>query len=103
MNKRTLVPWLIVAILALTGWFRISQLSNTPEALQYKAEQQALVNSPDFVAADHPNYDPNDPLGVKFGLTVFAYVLGALVVLTGIQKGFSALDRALARKGRRHE
>ncbi len=98
MNKRTLVPWLVVAIIAVFGWFRLNQISNTPEALQYEAEQQALVNSPDFVPADHPNYDPEDPMGAKFGFTGLAYVLVALLVLTGIQMGFSALGKAVTGK-----
>ena len=101
MKNKNLVPWLIVAIIAVFGWFRLNQISNTPEALQYEAEQQALVNSPDFVAADHPGYDPEDPMGVKFGFTGLAYILGAFLVLTGIQMGFPTLGRAFTGKARR--
>mgnify|MGYP000897747753 CR=1 FL=1 len=102
-NKRTLVPWLIIAILALTGWFRISQINNSAEAKQLEAERSVLVNSPDWVASEHPGYDPEDPMGVKFGFTGLAYILGAFLILSAIQMGFSALGRAVTRKGRRDE
>lgn len=103
MNKKSIMQLLFVALLAI-GVFMLNR------DVQSKVEQAAVAPSAEIVASDPvtspatqgdtaavtdttPNYDPDDPFGVKFGLGGMA-VVGIIIVLDWVFKqGVRAMSK----------
>lgn len=92
MNKKSLTQGLLLLTLLFTGLYVYQTNRNAPpsampsgEAVTTDVDPAGAVNVDSQASDVTPNYDPDDPFGVKFGLGGMA-VVGMLIVLDWVFK-----------------
>lgn len=102
-NKKTIMQWLFVGLLII-GIYMVYR------DVQSKVEQAAIAPNTEEVSSGAdtspetqgntvavtdatPNYDPNDPYGVKFGFSALGF-LGVLIILDwALKQGVRAVSK----------
>ena len=118
-TRREIVKWAVAFIALALGWYVINGMNGTSSAtqvvlptilatqdgtqlLQVETATPTATTAPvadtsgEWTAQDAtPNYDPNDPYGVKFGMKG----MGILLVLILLNWLFGAAGSALTKRG----
>lgn len=118
-TRREIVKWAVALIALAIGYYVINGMQGNSSATQVvlptilatqdgallqvetatptATTEPAAVTSGEWTTQDTtPNYDPNDPYGVKFGMTG----MGILLVLILLNWLFGAAGSALTKRGK---